>query len=101
MRIYSMAIGSIKYIKLHHLISTELDHKLKRIELIMDNYLIPSNSNIQRCPRCQHELDTIVVHGHEQCINIANPIYLSAAPGDTCETEYKSFQILGTNEYKK
>ena len=32
----------------------------------MDNYLIPSNLNIQRCPRCQHELNTIVVHGHEQ-----------------------------------
>jgi len=33
MRIYSMAIGSIKYIKLHLLISTELDHKLKRIKV--------------------------------------------------------------------
>ena len=53
----------------------------------MDNYLIPSNLNIQRCPRCQHELNTIVVHGHEQCIICKSNIF-ECCSGDTCETDF-------------
>ena len=53
----------------------------------MDNYLIPSNSNIQRCPRCQHGLDTIVVHGHEQC-KICKSNIFECCSGDTCETDF-------------
>ena len=54
---------------------------------MMDNYLIPSNLNIQRCPRCQNELNTIVVHGHEQCIICKSNIF-ECCSGDTCETDY-------------
>ena len=53
----------------------------------MDNYLNPSNLNIQRCPRCQHELNTIVVHGHEQCIICKSNIF-ECCSGDTCETDF-------------
>jgi len=53
----------------------------------MDNILIPENSNIQRCPRCQSRLETIVVHGHEQCIICKSNIF-ECCSGDTCETDY-------------
>lgn len=33
---------------------------------MMDNLLNPANANIQRCPRCQSPLNTVVVHGYEQ-----------------------------------
>ena len=53
----------------------------------MDNYLLPSNFNIQRCPRCQSELSTIVVHGHEQCIICKSNIF-ECCSGDTCRTDH-------------
>lgn len=59
----------------------------KELKFNMDNYLIPSNLNIQRCPRCQHELNTIVVHGHEQCIICKSNIF-ECCSGDTCETDF-------------
>ena len=53
----------------------------------MDNILIPENSNIQRCPRCQSRLETIVVHGHEQC-SICKSNIIECCSGDTCGTDY-------------
>ena len=48
----------------------------------MDNILIPENSNIQRCPRCHSRLETIVVHGHEQC-SICKSNIFECCSGDT------------------
>jgi hypothetical protein len=53
----------------------------------MDNFLLPENSNIQRCPRCQSRLETIIIHGHEQCI-ICNSNIFECCSGDTCQTDY-------------
>ena len=52
----------------------------------MDNHLLPLNLNLQRCPRCQSELNTIVVHGHEQCMVCKSNIF-ECCSGDTCETD--------------
>jgi len=52
----------------------------------MDNHILPSNFNLQRCPRCQSQLNTVVVHGHEQCINCKSNIF-ECCSGDTCETD--------------
>ena len=53
----------------------------------MDNYLLPKNMNLQRCPRCQSILETIVIHGHEQCLVCKSNIF-ECFSGDTCETDY-------------
>ena len=36
----------------------------------MDSYLHPANAHKQRCPGCQPPLNTIVVHGQEQCVSL-------------------------------
>jgi len=51
----------------------------------MDNHILPKNKNLQRCPRCQTELKTVVVHGHEQCMFCKSNIF-ECCTGDTCET---------------
>jgi hypothetical protein len=53
----------------------------------MDNYLLPKNMNLHRCPRCQSILKTVVVHGHEQCLICKSNIF-ECCSGDTCETDY-------------
>jgi hypothetical protein len=53
----------------------------------MDNYLLPKNMNLQRCPRCHSILETIVIHGHEQCLVCKSNIF-ECCSGDTCETDY-------------
>ena len=52
----------------------------------MDNHLNPANVHMQRCPRCQAPLNTVVVHGHEQCITCKSNIF-ECCSGDTCETD--------------
>jgi hypothetical protein len=39
-----------------------------------------------RCPRCQSPLNTVNVHGHEQCVYCKSNI-LECCSGDTCETD--------------
>ena len=39
-----------------------------------------------RCPRCQGTLQTMEVHGHEQCVYCKSNI-LECCSGDTCETD--------------
>jgi len=39
-----------------------------------------------RCPRCQGNLKTVFVHGHEQCVVCGQVIY-DCCQGETCETE--------------
>ena len=46
----------------------------------MDNPLIPANAHKQRCPRCQSPLNTVVVHGHEQCA-VCNQTSLNVVRG--------------------
>jgi hypothetical protein len=41
----------------------------------MDNLLNPANAHQQRCPRCQSPLNTVVVHGHEQCVICKSNIF--------------------------
>lgn len=53
----------------------------------MDNYLHPANAHKQRCPRCQSPLNTVVVHGHEQCVVCKSNIF-ECCSGDTCDTDY-------------
>lgn len=53
----------------------------------MDNLLNPANAHKQRCPRCQSPLNTVVVHGHEQCVVCKSNIF-ECCSGDTCETDY-------------
>ena len=52
----------------------------------MDNLLNPDNAHLQRCPRCQSPLNTVVVHGHEQCVICKSNIF-ECCSGDTCETD--------------
>ena len=40
-----------------------------------------------RCPRCQNLLNTVVVHGHEQCVFCKSNIF-ECCSGDTCDTDY-------------
>ena len=54
---------------------------------IMDNHLNPANAHKQRCPRCQSPLNTVVVHGHEQCVTCKSNIF-ECCSGDTCETDH-------------
>ena len=53
----------------------------------MDNLLNPANAYQQRCPRCQSPLNTVVVHGHEQCVICKSNIF-ECCSGDTCETDH-------------
>ena len=53
----------------------------------MDNLLNPANVHQQRCPRCQSPLNTVVVHGHEQCVICKSNIF-ECCSGDTCETDH-------------
>ena len=53
----------------------------------MDNNLSPKNMNLQRCPRCQSILETIVIHGHEQCVVCKSNIF-ECCTGDVCGTDY-------------
>ena len=53
----------------------------------MDNYLLPINKDLKRCPRCQSRLETIVVHGHEQCVVCKSNIF-ECCSGDVCGTDY-------------
>jgi len=53
----------------------------------MDNPLIPANAHKQRCPRCQSPLNTVVIHGHEQCAVCKSNIF-ECCSGDTCETDH-------------
>ena len=53
----------------------------------MDNFLNPANAHKQRCPRCQSPLNTVVVHGHEQCVVCKCNIF-ECCSGDTCDTDY-------------
>jgi len=53
----------------------------------MDNHILPSHNNLQRCPRCQSELSTVVVHGHEQCVICKSNIF-ECCSGDTCGTDF-------------
>jgi hypothetical protein len=57
------------------------------IKLTMDNPLHPANAHKQRCPRCQSPLNTVVVHGHEQCAVCKSNIF-ECCSGDTCDTDY-------------
>ena len=56
-------------------------------DIDMDNYLHPANAHKQRCPRCQSPLNTVVVHGHEQCVVCKSNIF-ECCSGDTCDTDY-------------
>ena len=40
-----------------------------------------------RCPRWQNHLNTVVVHGHEQCVYCKSNIF-ECCSGDTCDTDY-------------
>ncbi|MEZ8007413.1 MAG: hypothetical protein QMC60_07790 [Amylibacter sp.] len=53
----------------------------------MDNHQIPVNANLRRCPRCQSVLNTVAVHGHEQC-NICKSNIFECCSGDTCATDH-------------
>ena len=53
----------------------------------MDNLLNPANAHQQRCPRCQSPLNTVVVHGHEQCVICKSNIF-ECCSGDTCDTDH-------------
>ena len=53
----------------------------------MYNTLHPANAYIQRCPRCQSPLNTVVVHGHEQCAVCKSNIF-ECCSGDTCDTDH-------------
>ena len=57
------------------------------VKLTMDNTLHPANAHKQRCPRCQSLLNTVVVHGHEQCVVCKSNIF-ECCSGDTCETDH-------------
>ena len=52
----------------------------------MDNLLNPANAHQQRCPRCQSPLNTVVVHGHEQCVICKSNIF-ECCSGDTTKLE--------------
>lgn len=53
----------------------------------MDINLHPSLENYPRCPRCQAVLNTVVVHGHEQCVYCKSNIF-ECCSGDTCDTDF-------------
>lgn len=53
----------------------------------MDNHILPQNQNLQRCPRCQSKLETVVVHGHEQCTSCKGNIF-ECCSADTCDTDF-------------
>jgi len=53
----------------------------------LDNLLNPANAHQQRCPRCQSPLNTVVVHGHEQCVICKSNIF-ECCSGDTCNTDH-------------
>jgi hypothetical protein len=53
----------------------------------MDIQLDPRRTNDPRCPRCQNLLNTVVVHGHEQCVFCKSNIF-ECCSGDTCDTDY-------------
>ena len=56
-------------------------------ESVMDNLLNPAKAHQQRCPRCQSPLNTVVVHGHKQCVICKSNIF-ECCSGDTCETDH-------------
>ena len=60
---------------------------ISKTNLNMDNTLHPANAHKQRCPRCQSPLNTVVVHGHEQCVVCKSNIF-ECCSGDTCETDH-------------
>jgi len=39
------------------------------------------------CPRCGNKLRTIIVHGHEQCLECDQVIY-DCCQGETCDQEW-------------
>jgi hypothetical protein len=53
----------------------------------MDVQFDPRRANDPRCPRCQSLLNTVVVHGHEQCVFCKSNIF-ECCSGDTCDTDY-------------
>ena len=53
----------------------------------------PANAHKQRCPRYQPPLNTVVVHGHEQCVSL---ISLSAA--QVIPVRRIIIWLLGTSE---
>lgn len=47
----------------------------------------PLEHHQARCPRCHHPLQTIAVHGHEQCAHCKANI-LECCSGETCEAVF-------------
>ena len=53
----------------------------------MDIPLRSVKAHKQRCPRCQSPLNTVVVHGHEQCAVCKSNIF-ECCSGDTCDADH-------------
>ena len=51
--------------------------------------LSPAQKNQPACPRCHSPLETIVVHGHEQCAVCKSNI-LDCCSGETCQPELQA-----------
>jgi hypothetical protein len=53
----------------------------------------PANAHKQRCPRYQPPLNTVVVHGHEQCVSL-----ISSSAAQVIPVRRIIIWLLGTRE---